>query len=160
MRLLFLICFALGGITLAPGIFSPVLAETVTISKMTYKNNGAYDAFFFLRYNLDNGTKCAVYLDDNFDTGTNLYLWQKDEKVRIDLTLSTFKMWEGPKTCLIDGAIPDGIRVWGKIDIRGGEQVSCKKSIVLLKGKNGKMMDYRSGGTTMNNNRCKQSLSQ
>ena len=132
-------------------------AETVTISEMTYKNNGAYTASFYVRYNLDDGSNCAVALYGNKDTGLMTNLTQNN-KVQVDLTKSNFLTFKGPAECLNDGAIPDGIRVWGKIQIDGGDVVSCKKSIVLIKGKNGQRMDYHSGGTSLNNNRCKQSL--
>ena len=140
----------------------PSMAETVTISKMTYKNNGAYDATFLVRYNMDDGTNCTVFQWANSDTGAEPgavpFIIKSDNKVQVDLTEPKFLMWKGPERCLTDKTIPDGMRVWGRIEIGAGDNVSCKKSIVLLKGADGRRMDYHSGGTTLNNNRCKQSL--
>lgn len=149
------------------------LAQTKDVSKMTYKNNGVYNAFFNVRYNLQDGKNCTVYLPDEAFTGTGLTAkWAKDAyglpgldigsrkngKVSVDLTSNNFKIYKGPDNCLNSGMIPDGTRVWGKIDIDAGDEVSCKKSIELIKQSSGATADYRSSGTTLNNNRCKQDI--
>ena len=135
----------------------PAQAETVTVSKMTYSNNGAYNANFLVRYNLDDGTNCTVRAPRASFTGTNAS-YDTKKKVNVDLTAMDFDVSSSPGRCLIDGAIPDGIRVWGKVEISAGDNVSCKKSIVLVKGSGGATMNYHTGGTTFNDNRCKQSL--
>ncbi|MCB1814098.1 MAG: hypothetical protein KDK04_20615 [Candidatus Competibacteraceae bacterium] len=150
------------------------LAQAKDVSKMTYKNNGVYNAFFNVRYNLQDGKNCTVYLPNEAFTGTGLTAkWVKDayalgnldissrknDKVSVDLTSNNFKIYKGPDNCLSSGGIPDGTRVWGKIDIDAGDEVSCKKSIALIKqSSGGTTVDYRSSGTTLNNNRCKQDI--
>ena len=148
-------------IAVVAAIAGPSMAETVTVSKMTYKNNGAYDAYFFVRYNTDSGIKCGVYLEnDNDSTGklSSPVTIKTNNKLHVDLTSSKFLIFNGTHDCAPNGKIPNGKRVWGKIVIKGGDEQSCKKSVVLVKGSNGGRVDYRSGGTTLNNNRCKQSL--
>ena len=151
------------------------LAQTKDVSKMTYKNNSnIYNAFFNVRYKLQNGKNCTVYLPDEAFTGTGLTAkWVKNtygignldisvskrKKVSVDLTSNNFKIYKGPDNCLNSGMIPDGTRVWGKIYIDAGDEESCKKSIALIKqSSGGTTVDYRSSGTTLNNNRCKQDI--
>lgn len=159
---------AFAGLTTAPA-----MAETATVSKMTYKNNGRYNAFFNVRYNLADGKNCTVYLPGEAFTGggltaksiENAYgvkdvkIGTKNKKnVSVDLTSDQFKVYKGPDRCLSGGAIPSGERVWGKVDIDAGDAKSCKKSIELIAGNGGTTVDYRTGGTTLNDNRCKQNV--
>ncbi|MEZ5582360.1 MAG: hypothetical protein R3F37_05965 [Candidatus Competibacteraceae bacterium] len=153
-------------------IAGTAMAEDITVSEMTYKNNGAYNAFFNVRYNLDDGKNCTVYLPGQAFTGEALTAKQieakygvivgpgikKNDQVKVDLTSSDFKVFKGPNRCTTNGKIPDGMRVWGKIDIDGGDEKSCKKSANLIPGSGGKTVAYRSSGTTLNNNSCKQSI--
>ncbi len=136
------------------GFAGTSMAETKDVSKFTYKNNGTYDAYFNVRYNKD-GKNCQVYLDGNAFTGLRK-VGQRIGNVEVDLNSTAFKVESGGNTC--KGAIPDGTRVWGKVYIEDGDKESCKKSVELIKQGSGKTVSYRTGGTTLKDNRCKQDI--
>lgn len=138
-------------------------AETV-VNEMIYKNNGPYNAYFNVRYNLEDGTNCQVYQPGAAYTGQWSEISGSSDKLKkghrgrvtVDLT-GKFKVRSGGSKCLIEKGIPDGARVWGKVEIDGGDKESCKKSKTLIKvsTRNGNTQRYKTGGTSLKNNRCK-----
>ncbi len=140
------------------------MAEKVNVSKFTYQNKGEYNAYFNVRYNQADGTNCSVYLNGEAYTGTKVMVTtsgavmtkNRVDSVTVDLTSIQFKSFKGGSGC--KGEIPDGTRVWGKVYIDAGDNESCKKSVELIKQGSGKTVSYRTGGTTLKDNRCKQDI--
>lgn len=124
-------------------------AETVAASTMRYKNNAEYQANFYVRYNINNGQKCAVFpkgLSNSILAGR----W-----VRVALT-DEMRQYDGPANCLERGLyIPTGTEVWGKVNILTGDSKSCRKSKKVVFKYTGGEIKYSTGGTTLQNNRCK-----
>ncbi len=140
-------------VTLVAGLVFSVLfagaghAKDYPVNKMEYRNNGAYEAIFTVRY-IHEGESCAIYLRSENKTG--------DDRSRYDLTLDEFGVYRGdPDAC--SGPIPEGTEVWGKVWIVAGEGKSCRKdgTRFIYDSDSDNTASYRTGGTTRHNNRCK-----
>ena len=128
---------------------SAVQAGTVKVDSMFYKNKAEYQANFYIRYNINNGQKCAV-----FPKGTSNAILAR-QWVRVSLN-GKMRQYDGPAECLKDGLyIPSGTEVWGKVNILSGESKSCRKSKRAVYQVRGGLIKYATGGTTTLNNRCK-----
>jgi len=134
----------------ALGLAQTALAKEVEASAMKYSNDGAYTAQFYIRYNLDDGTKCRVRPKG---IGTaNIY---SAGSVTYQLT-DTMLVFEGGDSCLNSGGdIPEGLQVWGRVEISNGTNESCKKDKKVIYKVIGGTVKYKTKGTTLNNNRCR-----
>lgn len=144
---------ALKAIILAASILAlaePTFAAEVDATAMKYSNDGAYTAQFYVRYNLDDGTKCRVR-PKGFSP-SNVY---SAGSVTYQLT-DTMQIFDGDTSCLTSsGYIPDGIQVWGRVEISNGTTESCKKDKKVIYQVSGGTVKYKTKGTTLNNNRCR-----
>ncbi|NQY96870.1 MAG: hypothetical protein HRT82_06880 [Henriciella sp.] len=106
------------------------------VAKMQYINKGGYTVSdFYVMYKDENGDKQEGYRHRSDLT--------VGETVLIDLTL-------------ISGPPSVGDEVWGKLAIEGGDRNGCRKDgTKFYYDKSGGTISYKSGGTTLNNNRCK-----
>jgi hypothetical protein len=129
------------------GLLPLASANEVEARAMKYTNHGAYTAQFYVRYNLENGTKCRVRPKG---IGTaNLYnggsvTYQLADKMLV---------FDGGDSCLTENAeIPEGRQVWGRVEISNRTKESCKKDKKVIYRLKGGVVKYTSKGTTLNNN--------
>ncbi|MEM9842692.1 MAG: hypothetical protein AAF767_08580 [Pseudomonadota bacterium] len=128
----------------------PAFAGEVLASDLRYKNNGAYTAQFYIRYNLDDGTKCKVKPKGDVASVVAPASW-----VQYDLH-DAMTVKAGGSRCLSQQSeIPYGSEVWGFVDISEGEGKSCRKDKKVFFNSSGGTVKYMSKGTTLNNNRCR-----
>ena len=104
------------------------------ISTMKYKNAGAYTAKkFYVMYENAKGEK-QEDVGLAFDTLTG-------ETRSVDLTEVV--------------GLKSGYETWGKVNIEGGDREGCRKDgNVFYYNRSGGTVTYKTGGTTLNNNRC------
>lgn len=126
-------------------------ADSYKVSKFTYNNDGPYDATFRVRYNLDDGRNCEVFVPGRD------FAQQYDPKRVINLMGDKFKIRRGPERCLRKGKIVARAEVWGLVWIAGTRH-SCRKSIRLIRGYRGKTVHYKTRGSAGKNNRCRQRI--
>lgn len=132
------------------GLVAPSFAAEVEATAMKYTNDGAYTAQFYIRYNLDDGTKCRVR-PKGFSP-SNVYT---EGSVTYQLT-DTMQIFDGDTSCLTSsGGIPEGEQVWGRVEISHGSNESCKKDKKVIYKVSGGTIKYKTKGTTLNNNRCR-----
>jgi hypothetical protein len=132
------------------GVAQPAVAKEVEAAAMKYTNDGAYTAQFYIRYNLDDGTKCRVR-PKGFGSA-NIY---SAGSVTYQLT-DTMLVFDGGDACLNSGGdIPEGLQVWGRVEISNGTNESCKKDKKVIYKLSGGTVKYKTKGTTLNNNRCR-----
>ena len=132
------------------GLAGPAFAAEVEASAMKYTNDGAYTAQFYVRYNLGDGTKCRVR-PKGFSP-SNIY---NSGSVTYALT-DTMLLFDGDASCLTSsGEIPEGLQVWGRVEISNGTTESCKKDKKVIFRVSGGTIKYKTKGTTLNNNRCR-----
>ena len=145
-------CNALRSTVLAAsilGVAPPSFAAEVSAHAMKYTNDGAYTAQFYVRYNLEDGTKCRVR-PKGFSPA-NVY---NSGSVTYQLT-DTMLIFDGNDSCLTSsGGIPQGVQVWGRVEISHGTKESCKKDKKVIFKTSGGVVKYKTKGTTLNNNRC------
>lgn len=145
-------CTTLRGIVVTAsflGLSVPSFAAEVNAQAMKYSNDGAYTAQFYIRYNLQNGTKCRVR-PKGFGPA-NVY---NSGSVTYQLTDSML-IFDGDDSCLTSsGEIPRGVQVWGRVEISHGTKESCKKDKKVIFKSSGGVVKYKTKGTTLNNNRC------
>ncbi|MEM9840999.1 MAG: hypothetical protein AAF767_00055 [Pseudomonadota bacterium] len=124
-------------------------ASEVTASTMKYSNDGAYVARFYIQYKLDDGKACWVK-----PKSMSAYVgpggWIKyglDDEMQVFL---------GPGRCVDAGrGIPNGIEVWGRVQIDSGSSESCRKDKRVIYQSSGGLMSYKTKGTSFNKNRCR-----
>lgn len=127
----------------------PALAKEVKAHTMKYSNEGAYTAQFYIRYNLDNGTNCKVRPKGlgsaNIHNGGSVTYAMTD----------TMQIFDGNDACLQNGDIPEGLEVWGRVEISHGSNEGCKKDKKVIYKVSGGTVKYKTKGTTLNDNRCR-----
>ena len=124
-------------------------ASEVTASTMKYSNDAPYAARFYISYKLDDGEACWVK-PKSMSAYAGPGAWVK---YSLDDDMQVFL---GPDECLAVGdQIPNGMEVWGKIQIDFGDTESCRKNKRVIYKSSGGLISYKTKGTTLNNNRCR-----
>ena len=127
----------------------PALANKVAAHTMKYTNDGAYTAHFYIRYNLDNGTNCKVR--PKALNSANIY---NGGSVTYAMT-DTMQIFDGNDSCLVNGDIPEGLEVWGRVEISHGSNEGCRKDKKVIYKVSGGIVKYKTKGTTLDDNRCR-----
>lgn len=125
---------------------SVALAENYDIDYLTWKNNGAYRAHVKIKVKDKNtgkvkifGNKCFRFTPSGTFTGEENW-FNSDESAE----------------CSLFDIANYGDEVWLVIEINGGDTKSCRKSSKLFYSRQSrKFATFSSGGTSLNNNRCK-----
>lgn len=130
--------------------FHNVNAEDCYVDKFNYKNNGDYTVKQIdLVFVTSRSEKSEISGNANPDKlGYNIY---SGGSANIDLN-----SLENMSGSVSGSKLKDGMEVWPRIKILGGESNSCHKDghrLVYKKGIN-RAIHFKSGGTTQNNNRC------
>lgn len=131
------------------GLASLGHAGQVTANALKYSNDGAYAARFYIQYKLEDGKACWVK-----PKSMTAYVGP-DSWIQYGLD-DNMQIFLGPKRCLdASGGIPNGIEVWGRVQIDLGSAQSCRKDKRVIYQSSGGLMSYKTKGTTFNNNRCR-----
>mgnify|MGYP001804345237 CR=1 FL=1 len=131
---------------IVPGLAN---ASEVTANTMKYSNDGAYVARFYIQYKLDDGKACWVKPKSmSAYVGPGSWI-----KYGLDDNMQVFL---GPDRCLdTGGGIPNGIEVWGRVQIDSGSSDNCRKDKRVIYQSSGGLISYKTKGTTFNKNRCR-----
>lgn len=160
MRLTSAICRGLGGtlgrvaalVAVAFGALGGMAqAEEWAADEMVYTNDGAFVSVFYVVWKGSDGNTCRMFpknSGNNLSNGETIVVDLSDED-NFDFTRNY--AFGDPKKC----KLKEGTEVWGWIDISSGDGEKCKKSSKVLYHPSGKTIRYKTGGTTLNNNRCK-----
>ena len=144
---LFVLTFA--GAIIAPSMVSFGHASEVTANTMKYRNDGAYVSRFYIQYKLDDGKACWVKPKSmSAYVGPDGWIqYGLDDKMQV---------FYGPSSCVdIGGGIPNGVEVWGRVQIESGSSENCRKSKRVIYQSSGGLISYKTKGTTFKNNRCR-----
>ena len=132
-------------------------AEEYSVKELHYKNVGGYNATCYIRFE-HLGKPCSVFKPAPNDHKEPKVV-RKGDTIRFNLNKDKLKIRRGSENCLNNDWIRAGTRVWGHVVIDAGERKSCKKDGAVLKfHPDGDTVTYKTGGTTLNNNRCRQWL--
>lgn len=119
---------------------APSLAEDRNVSTVLYYNNGGYTV---------KSLKLHWIGEDS---------QEQHKKFTGDLTLGQGFCYDIKSANKQDDvSIPDGAEIWLSYNISAGDRKSCRKddSKITYSSRSLKEQYYLSGGTTLNNNRCK-----
>jgi hypothetical protein len=119
-------------------------AENIDVDYLKYTNKGAYDAWLILVWVDSNGNKHVKQVSDNIGS---------DHSKVIGLDLIALKGSSGDD----NHSLVEGDEVWLSVQIQAGEKKNCRKDTkkFFYKDGSGKQVEYKTSGTTLNNNRCK-----
>ena len=143
-------------IALSAAVSAPP-ASAENVKTMTYRNEGGYQARFYVRWTTPNGVTCAGYKSLDYTSSTaktvsfNLGgFFQKLNQLSQNEACKKYTTWTG------DIWIKEGSRVWGVVEIKYGQTKSCKKTkeVYFFDKQTSGHIKYKTQGTTKNNNRC------
>ena len=135
----------------------PDVAISENIKSMTYRNEGGYQARFYVRWTTPAGVTCAGYKSLDYTSSTaktvSFHLggfFQKLNQLSQNDACKKYVQWSG------EIRIAEGSRVWGVVDIKSGQMKSCKgtKAVYFYDKLTSGDIKYKTRGTTQNNNRC------
>lgn len=130
-------------------------AKTCYVDAIKYRNKGAYNVqdlgFHWVQSTPDHNEAMI----DGFTFGAHSLMVDLDKGESATIKLKTYT--SGVNVGGNQYMLRDGNEVWIKVNITAGEHKSCHKKNhkLIYKEGVGKTMKFKSGGTTLNNNRCK-----